>query len=145
MENVQQSFLESNISQMLLSSADEAPSIIKDSLLTSHAVRVCRKHGLEYRALPIFTRKLITHYLCEKCKLQPLYHIDIVHLNKPRCALCGSMIKLGRSRFTRLRKEILLSLQSSLFVQQAAHPTQTLLPTDPTSTGEPLTQRPFAN
>lgn len=84
-----------------------------DQLLNSATAMVCNKHGWRYEELSIFHRKLISHYLCEKCGLQPLYYLDVEAQNMPRCSFCGFVIQLGRTKFTKLRKEILISLKAS--------------------------------
>lgn len=84
-----------------------AYDLYKDELLAAYAAEVCKKYGLDYKTLPLVTRRRIVHYRCERCGQHPLYHVDYLHTNKPRCNLCGMVIKLGRAKYTRLRKEVL--------------------------------------
>lgn len=87
-------------------------SILPDeNVLTACAIKVCKKYGINYIELPLMSRKLITHYCCEKCKFQSLSNIDFSSSNKPRCNLCGMRVYLGRSRFTKFRRKIILSLR----------------------------------
>ena len=81
-----------------------------ERLLTAHAIRVCKEHGINYIELPLMSRKLITHYCCDRCKFQSLSNIDFRSSNKPRCRLCGMRVHLGRSKFTKLRRKVILSL-----------------------------------
>ena len=82
-----------------------------EKTLTECAVRVCKKYGINYVELPPMSRKLITHYCCDKCKFQSLANIDFRSSNKPRCSLCGMRVYLGRSKFTKMRRKIIVSLR----------------------------------
>ena len=73
----------------------QAVSLTSETALTVHAIRIC---------------KMITHYCCDRCKFQSLSNIDFRSSNKPRCSLCGFRVNLGRSKFTKLRRKIILSL-----------------------------------
>ena len=82
-------------------------SLHSDDLLVRHAVQVCQKYGLKYKALSAANRKRIISYRCERCgSSHLLYHLDYSATNRPKCKLCGMMIQLGRSKYTRLRREV---------------------------------------
>lgn len=92
------------------SDRQQAVSLASETALTAHAIRICKMYGINYIELPLMSRKLITHYCCDKCKFQSLSNIDFRSSNKPRCSLCGMRVNLGRSKFTKLRRKIILSL-----------------------------------
>ncbi|MEO9295612.1 MAG: hypothetical protein ABI347_08440 [Nitrososphaera sp.] len=94
-------------------SQQQAVSLPSEKVLTAHAIRVCKKYWINYIKLPLMSRKLITHYCCDKCKFQSLSNIDFRSSNKPRCRLCGMRVHLGRSKFTKLRRKVILSLYQS--------------------------------
>jgi predicted RNA-binding Zn-ribbon protein involved in translation (DUF1610 family) len=94
-------------------SSDSQQVMSSERVLTAHAIRVCKKYGINYIELPLMSRKLITHYCCDKCKFQSLSNIDFRSSNKPRCRLCGMRVHLGRSKFTKLRRKVILSLHQS--------------------------------
>lgn len=80
-------------------------------LLTEKADQVCSAEGISYVKLKPIQRLFLTHYRCHKCKLLPLYCLDIAHLKRVRCGTCGHQVSFTNSgKYGRLRKKIALLL-----------------------------------
>jgi DNA-directed RNA polymerase subunit RPC12/RpoP len=80
-------------------------------LLAEKAGQVCSAEGISYLKLKPIQRLFLTHYRCHKCKLLPLYCLDMAHLKHVRCRACGHQVSFTNSgKYGRLRKKIALSL-----------------------------------
>ena len=80
-------------------------------LLAEKADQVCSAEGISYVKLRPIQRLFLTHYRCHKCKLLPLYCLDIAHLKRVRCGTCGHHVSFTNSgKYGRLRKKIALLL-----------------------------------
>lgn len=93
-------------------SAIHSPSLSTPvRLLTEKADQVCSAEGISYVKLKPIQRLFLTHYRCHKCKLLPLYCLDIAHLKRVRCGTCGHQVSFTNSgKYGRLRKKIALLL-----------------------------------
>lgn len=67
--------------------------------------------GLEYDALSIIERLLLTRFRCPICGVLPLYCLDMKFLNKIRCGKCSMIVGLRNSsgKYGRIRKQIAIS------------------------------------
>ncbi len=80
-------------------------------LLAEKAGQVCSAEGISYLKLKPIQRLFLTHYRCHKCKLLPLYCLDMAHLKHVRCGACGHQVSFTNSgKYGRLRKKIALLL-----------------------------------
>lgn len=93
-------------------SAIHSPSLSTPvQLLAEKADQVCGAEGISYVKLKPIQRLFLTHYRCHKCKLLPLYCLDIAHLKRVRCGTCGHQVSFTNSgKYGRLRKKIALLL-----------------------------------
>jgi DNA-directed RNA polymerase subunit RPC12/RpoP len=68
---------------------------------------LCQTEGIN-RAEILSTQLLfITHYRCSKCKLMPMYRLDMSRTNRARCGRCGHLISFKRTgKFVKLRKKL---------------------------------------
>jgi hypothetical protein len=92
--------------------AIHSPSLrTRVQLLAEKANQVCSAEGISYLKLKPIQRLFLTHYRCHKCKLLPLYCLDMAHLKRVRCGACGDQVSFTNSgKYGRLRKKIALSL-----------------------------------
>ncbi len=78
-----------------------------DDVMTKSAKQVCFSSGINFLDLSLRVKIAITRYRCDRCKSQPLYHLDLECFNRPKCGLCGLRVKIGgRSKYSKIRKEL---------------------------------------
>ena len=77
-----------------------------EQLLAEKARQICISEGISYVGLKPIQRLFLTHYRCPKCKLLPLYHLDL-HPKRARCRSCGHPVAFKSSgKYGKLRKKI---------------------------------------
>ncbi len=82
-----------------------------DDVMTKTAKQICHSSSMNFLDLSLRVKIAITHYRCDRCKSQPLYHLDLECLNRPKCGLCGLRVKIGgRSKYSKIRKELAISI-----------------------------------
>lgn len=82
---------------------------ILESCISECARRVCIREGIDYDAIPIRERFLLTRIRCTKCGMRPLYMLDLQHLNKVKCMRCSYIVNLrNKGKYGRIRKQVAL-------------------------------------
>jgi hypothetical protein len=83
-----------------------------DQLLSEKSRYICEKYKIEFSQLTQIQRKFVTHFRCHRCRLLPLYYIDMSHVKRVRCRKCGELVSFKNgSKFGKLRKEIACELK----------------------------------
>ena len=96
-------------------SAIHSPSLSTPvQLLAEKADQVCGAEGISYVKLKPIQRLFLTHYRCHKCKLLPLYHLNLAHPKRVRCGRCSNFVNFTNSgKYGRLRKKLAFMLWRS--------------------------------
>lgn len=82
-----------------------------ERLLAEKAKQVCNSEGISYVGLKPIQRLFLTHYRCSKCKLLPLYQLDL-HPKRARCKSCGHPVAFKNAgKYGRMRKKIAFLMQ----------------------------------
>ena len=66
--------------------------------------------GIDYGRIPLRERCLLTKFRCANCGLNPVYLLDLQHLNKVRCLVCSQIVNLkNRGKYGRIRKKVAIA------------------------------------
>lgn len=66
--------------------------------------------GLDYDALSIRERLLLIRFRCATCGARPIYFLNVEHINKPRCMICGHTVPFkSRGKYGKIRKKIVFT------------------------------------
>jgi hypothetical protein len=77
-----------------------------EQLLAEKTKQICISEGISYVGLKPVQRLFLTHYRCPKCKLLPLYLLDL-HPKRARCRSCGHPVTFKNSgKYGKMRKKI---------------------------------------
>jgi hypothetical protein len=88
---------------------DDTP---RDNYLTELTQKACASLGISYAEMTPIQRMFATHYRCPKCKMLPLYRLDLSLSRRARCGLCGHHVALKNAgKYGRVRKQIAFMLR----------------------------------
>ena len=86
-----------------------------DDLLLKSTKAICERYKIHFAQLTTIQRKFVTNYRCSECGLLPLYNLNLLHVKRVRCRICGQLIAFKRKgKYGKLRKEIAFALMKEI-------------------------------
>ena len=84
----------------------------RDHLLADLMQKACTSLGIPSAGMTPIQRMFATHYRCPKCKMLPLYQLDLTYSRRARCGQCGHHVALKNAgKYGKVRKQIAFMLK----------------------------------
>ena len=73
---------------------------------------VCASLGISYAAMTPVQRLFVTHYRCHKCKMLPLFNLDMTFPRRAKCGSCGDHVTFkNNGKYGKIRKTVALMMK----------------------------------